>query len=394
MPRTETTVTFNEASTAESKKRAGLRGLPRRAGPSWSRRGVAIAALCLAPVAGAAAGAASHPVRFTAEAIVVADSSSTLQGTGNLLSLPAPPQERLQRFSEVLLLRQVARAVQESTRIEGDLRDRMTLEGSPARGLLRIVVRDESPDPAKTLADAFGQQSLNFINSLEALNGADLPIGDFETTALDNWGAITPRFSLPPNRLSRSTSAARFNSASLEVECPASAGCGPTVRLYYPFSAAVPYTAQGWAKTRDRRTPVAMVLGATSDDLGGGTPLRLRRSWRRFTVTWTPKEDHDFAELTFQTAADRATTFNVDGVSLANPSGASAGDGAGLSRASETLLFERGPYVTISAARNTGALEEKTAVWALIGGGLGFLVALAGVGLGAVAARRREQRAE
>jgi hypothetical protein len=261
----------------------------------------------------------------------------------------------------------------------------MTVRASSTSGLLRVTTRDRSPVSAVNLADAFVSQALNFVRALETLDGARFALGDFEN-GLGAWGAISD-FAVPPSSLRIVSSNPKFNSAALEVTCPRRAGCGPAAHIYYPFRKGTTYEASGWLRAATSRVSVTMIFGADPRDYSALRPTRLRKSWTRYSLEWTPIHNQEAGELTVQSAAKRGGRFYVDGISFSEDSGASRLD-ARRRGVGEAKAFAQRPYAAATPAVPTGTVDSRTTLWALAGAALGFASAACGVGLGRLAASR------
>jgi hypothetical protein len=347
----------------------------------------AMVVLFVGVVVGAAIGAelATQPkFRYSAEVVVEADRPvpglDRVERTGTV---------RLSRLEEVLDLPQVETAVKETTSASGNLRDRVTVTPSRESGLLRISARDRSPEQAVELADAFVAQGLSFIRALNALDGDRFVLGDFEG-GLEGWGGPS-QFVVPPNSLGVVREEPKFNSSAMRIVCPPRAGCGSSVRFFYPFQADQIYEASAWLRAPGRGSSLTMVFGSNPRDYVSLAPRRLRRAWTRYSLRWAPTQSYRNGELTVQTGERRAAEFYVDGVSLV---GGRAIPRAGSRRAAEQAeaqAFGRDPYVAAWPAVPTGELDRRTELWTLAGAAFGLIVAASAVGIGWTAARRRQE---
>jgi hypothetical protein len=334
------------------------------------------------PVIGAAVGAATHSTsdfRYQAEAVMVADA--------NVLGIAEPSHDEtsgriLAEAVELPPVVAAARTTADSERSIEEIVEHTHVEWSRGGGLARVVVEETSEERALALANAIAFQAMDFLRRVAATQGdRPLVLGDFEETTSD-WVGSESIFNTPPQRVERTLDEARYGSASLKVECPATPACGPTVRLYNRFEEGMTYTAEGYAKSTIR-VPVTMVIGSSPKDVVTGPVRHLGLGWTRLQVTWTPSSNRSFAELGFQTVRGRRpASFYIDGVSLAPPRASPSSSGR---------AFEKAQKAVVVPARPTQNLDESgaTVVWALRGAVLGFAVALAAIGLG-LAAHRRE----
>jgi hypothetical protein len=266
----------------------------------------------------------------------------------------------------------------------------ITLNPTSGGGLVQISTRGASPDRAVTLANALATESIEVARRvISSGNQASLVLGDFEDGRAD-WGSGVT-FNLTP-RLSVTSKSPKYGHASLLATCPPVVGCGPAVRVEYPFEAGVGYTVSTWAKADRGRPLVSLVFGSNSRDVVTSDPVRLTGGWRRHALTWTPKTTTSSAEFGLQTRRRGRTSFQVDGALVSDPTQVPGGVVPQVpSEQDERRFLRQGRDATLVPAHATGTLKGSTGEWALGGGAGGLLIAGAGIGGGWLALRRRKQ---
>ena len=291
-----------------------------------------------------------------------------------------PPRARLDVMSDVLRLPQVLDATRQDSEAV-DLEDR--LEVKRTGDLLRVIARGGTPPEAVRLANIYAAEGLSVIRALETLGGRRLPLGDFEGST-DGWAGL--RWDgAEPTTIQGVGTVSRFNSASLRVACEPGARCGAGYRFRYPFRGRARYVVTGWARSASAAPPsVNLFIGSSPrDERHARRPPTLTPRWRAFRVSWTPPADSSFADVSFKGEARRRSSFDVDGVSMADLT-AQPPEPPPQSRA-----FRRGRYLIASPARAVGTVRASTALWALGGAGVGLLAALGAISFGMASARRR-----
>jgi hypothetical protein len=348
-------------------QRARIFGRIRDAAP----RCVVATALITGAVGGATVGAAmdpAHDLRYTAEALVV----------GGIGSGERP----LRRLQAAIRLPSVRAAMRETTpSASRDMVVETRLDG--ASGILRLEVHERSPTQATKVADALLREGLRLLRIARARG--PIVVGDFEVET-NVWLAGPRLFAASPKRVERIAALAKFGRYALHAVCPATPGCGPSVRIRYPFKAQVRYTATGWIRSPDDETQMTMVLGGSPQDVAQASAQRLDRPWRRYAVSWVPKAPSPFAEITFQTAERRAASFIIDGVALSDESTTRPpppGTGA------EAAAFRRPSRFATFSAIPTGELNASTPRSTLLGAALGTLSGLGAFALWILARRHQ-----
>ena len=363
-----------------------------RPAPGWRPgRRSAVALLALLPIAGAAIAAGTHPElehRFVATAaVVLAKSKSGEAGSGT----PQPAiSQRAPRIQQLIDLDPVIERIRRRARVDGtvdELRARTSTKLDPARGLVVVRARDRSPERARALANAVVYQAATLAEQLRSAGGhADLVIGDFEHGP-GIWGAESV-FSAPPERMQLAQRGARYGAGWLRVTCASIPGCGPAAKIEYPFRAGTTYRASAWMRSFDGKR-VGILFGSSATDVATQPAPRLTRDWTRATVHWTPKRDASVAEVGFLSQT-RRTSFGIDGVLMSDPFISRAGALGPVSNAEEARAIRLSRNVAVVVpAEPAGSVTASTARWALGGAGAGVLVALASLGAGYLARRRR-----
>jgi hypothetical protein len=333
---------------------------------------VGMAVVVVATVAGAAIGAAlgrSPQTRYRAEAVVVAHGPRA--------------SARALRIAAAMRVPQVIEAVSQASGSSESVVGRFSTETRPGGGLLIVKTRDVSPVRARSLADTLIVQTQMFLELLRTYRGEAARIGDFENDA-GVWLRGPRLFAAGPRDIRVVEGGARFNHFSLEAICPAQAGCGPSVRLYFPFRAGVTYTATGWIRSDVDTTAMTMVLGSTAVDLSQMSPRRLRKQWRPYLVNWTPTVDHSWAELTFQTAERARARFRVDGVTLSDRRLENPPRQGGVV---ERFLFGARPDALALPAIFTTEIQSSTVRSTALGALVGLLFGLLALGVVVLASR-------
>jgi Carbohydrate binding domain len=323
----------------------------------------------IAAIVGGALGAVFHPqpkYAYKAEALILIESTNSAERRAAVA--------RLNDLRTEILLPHVAEAVRQQTGARGDLLERLDLDDGPGGGL-RILVRDQSGTGAVALANAFAAQSLNFPD----IESADVSLGDFET-GLGQWGNTRSVFSLPPTAMRIVSQTPREGSAALRVVCRGVPGCGASLPVTYSFRRGITYTASAWLRSASGRAPIGFLLGANAEDYASGRG-RLRPTWTRYFVRWTPARSATAAELSILLNARGPVTFDIDDVMLAEQRAA-----AGYPRGERTR-GERA--LTVLPAVPSGTTGGETVRWALAGAGLGLLIAAASIALGRLARHRQ-----
>lgn len=347
----------------------------------------------LSAIAGASVLAATHPqgeYRFTAEAaITFVQTGTSALPTASVLEAA---RQRVGILNQLLELDPVIERIRRETLIDGpvdELRDRVSTDLLARQGVIRVHVRDRTPERATALANAVVHQAGALASQVETATGRiDLAIGDFEQ-GLGSWGGRS-EFSAPPQEMMPATGGARFGDRWLRVTCDSIPGCGPGERIEYPFRAATAYRLSAWMKS-SVGSRVRIVFGTADDHVATNRPLRLTSTWTRAVVTWSPRRDTSAAEVAFL-GSERRSSFGVDGVLIADPSNSRSGS-ASVTTPDEIRAMRLSRYAAvIVSAEPTGSVRSSTAGWALKGAAAGALIAFASLGAGRLAERRASAR--
>lgn len=376
-----TSISAKSASSVVARGKILHRDLPLFHSISWaptSMNRVAKVAVVVAGTAGGLAiGASLNPAvpdRFLANVVVahrIPEPSTDSSGRALLARIEALADDA-----------RVVRAARQVSAIQGNAELVRTRLDGPG-GILRITVRAESASSATAFAEGVAQEALRFAQLLTA---GVLSIGDFESGA-GLWGQIPSAFSLSPDRIDIVARAARFGTQSLRVSC-SRPSCGTSLRLGFPFRAGVEYTVSAWVRSTTPARAGQLYIGFDSSDLAGSNPGGLRQSWKLFVVRWSPQEDRDAAEVTFQLRNPGGGDYDLDGVTLADSSGPSP-----TRPDPDRAVKIAASNFNVLPPEDAGTVAPGTVGWTLAGGGVGFLATLLGL-LAAMFAQRRKVSAE
>jgi len=266
----------------------------------------------------------------------------------------------------------------------------ITVSAAPSAGVIHIIARARTASAAVALADGVAQETAAVAGRLapDGVGTARLVVGDFEQ-GLDGWLAPS-LFNASPASLRLTHSIVRFNRTALEAACRPVLGCGPSVRIEYPFQAGIQYTATLWVRVRPVGAPVAGVFGSKPTDVSGTPRFHGGAGWGRLVVSWTPKSASPIAAVGIQTRRRIPTRIWVDGALVFDPRAAGPGAKAVPTPGEESRILANARYVTVSSAKPLASAGGDTAKWALIGAAVGLAVALSATGAGWLAERRRE----
>jgi hypothetical protein len=331
------------------------------------------AALLVACVAlGAGLGAGIHPATsvFRAEASLnVAGEAAELHPTSwhtaaQALQL-APLRARIARISH-----------------ESPSSIRVGTAGDPQGSLITFFGEAGTPAQAKLLANAATTVMVQFLTQTGARATVTRSTFDHSSEAWDLGPGV---YVLPPRRIASTRSPAHTGRGSLEVACDTVVigGCGPYLRVEGAFRKAVTYQASGWINAR-AATRVRLILGATPQDVAVGATRRGDSRWQQLRVSWSPKQEHEVAVLSFQVMSLGTARFYVDDVVV----GPRTAIRQGASPPRNIVRYETVLQAESARRRYTG----DTAAWAAGGAGAGLLVGA--VALAAAAAARRRRAAE
>jgi hypothetical protein len=350
---------------------------------------MAVAALAVLSVAGAAIAAAIHStsgLSYEADAVVVIASD--------------PPNQRgsFRRARWQLLaasLRQPAVAAAAQRRgLAGSPRSlaaKIRLSGDPVSGLLVVRARDQTPARAIAVANAFAQAGAQFVEDAYTSTAGVIAAADFES-GLRAWDNSQAAFALQPGQLSLTTGLARFNEHALRVACPGSENCGTWTTLDYPFRRGERYTATAWVRSTRADARLRLLFG-TNTDLAMDSERQPGSRWRRMTVSWRPRAATSAAHLAVATSGGPPGMFDLDGMAIWENAVLERPEQTQIAtREREERLFDEVPALTTFPARSIGTVGPSGPVfWALAGAAAGLLAGLAGIGAGSAAGRRRDR---
>jgi hypothetical protein len=260
-----------------------------------------------------------------------------------------------------------------------------------ALDLVHVDARATSSEGAISLANAVALQAAGLARQTVLGGGSGrIVLGDFEGSD-DGWGVVSG-FGAAPRSIEPVRGPAKFGSWFLRVVCPATGSCGPGVSINADFLKGSSYTAQAWVRSSSIGQ-VILVLGSGPGDFGASARTRLSPHWQELTAVWTPRADTPTAEVAVETTAGRKQTYDMDGVSLVEPSGVGLpSPGAGEADQAGAFALARSATVLPAAviSQTSSSNRWHTVAWAAIGALLGLVTALTALGVGD-AARRRQQ---
>jgi len=354
----------------------------------------ALGALIVGAIAGALFGAAMRPLkqdRFLAEAVVGVESSD------------ASDQAKIWRtFADTLELPQVGRSAARAGNLgidPSEIAGRVEAVGDPRTKILRVRARADSDALAAALADAVTTQAIEFSRRAARENLVDPTVHstfDFED-GLDGFTSRT-LFTTPAEGLRQTSGGVTPGSRTLAFRCALpQQGCGPGTRIRATFNPGTQYMARARAVSSRGSAPVRLVLGSSSTDVAVGDSTVVKRD--RFTplrVTWTPSRPATSAVVALQTTSAKRVDLRLDNVEVFDPAQAQVDPGTETraNRIASVLRARRAAnadaYVRVAAATPSGTVGSSTAGWVALGGGLGVVMALAGLLLARQARRRQE----
>jgi hypothetical protein len=352
---------------------------------------VCVAVTILMVSIGAAVGVASRPAttnRFGAEATIAVGPAAGISG--------------LRHYADAASLLQVvtgAVAATGSGESVAAIRANTSVVVVPSLRVVLIRARAESQEAALALTNALAERAFEFVrtNLFERSGDGTAGVGDFEDGRRQQWGLVRSAFNSRPLLLRTAHGSARFGVGKLQVRCPAR-GCGPSRRLFGSFHQGVAYRASAWVRSSSARRGVVLVLGASGADVGASPARTLSASWQRLAATWTPQTDAASAEIALQTRSSGDVSFEVDGVSLADPLAAGADGAVGASKplasaARDGHRLALAPTARFAAAVPIEARRGVPASAALLGAAGGLAAAVAALGLAFLAQRRNVSEA-
>ena len=184
-----------------------------------------------------------------------------------------------------------------------------------AAGVLRLRTRASSQPVASAFADQVVQRAILLRNAA----GGGIVVGDFED-GLGDWSPPRSRFSLSPV-MQRLDDRAQLGRHALAVDCGNRLDCGASTIVAHEFRARVAYPVSALVRRRapgDGPAAVRLVAGTGAADVVTSALTPVGQTWKRISLTWTPKRDLPATEVGVQVTR-RSSAFLIDGVAMVDP---------------------------------------------------------------------------
>ena len=279
------------------------------------------------------------------------------------------------------------------------LADDVSVSGNRSSGLLAVTARGDSPDFAARLANAFANETADFLEATRPGAENARAVGNFEVDL--DWKSASSAFSSQASEL-QFGSPGKYGRNALGVVCPLLRRCGTWTNVFQQFTSGRNYVATGWARLTpgvSETVNAGMFMGMGRVDGTVGRTHTLTERWKPFLVSWSPRRSTSSAQIGFlirpdlEAIATGDVRFQIDGVAVQEVNQGGGARGEPLPAAVEKRLFERNPSIARFPARPIGPVSAASTLrWALGGAAIGLLTALAGVGFGRAAIRRRDRR--
>lgn len=248
------------------------------------------------------------------------------------------------------------------------IRNRLRVKADTNSGMVEIIARGHTSEEAVKLADAVISTTALF-NSRALQDHRDvqhgLRVSSFET-GVAPFGTTSP-FSLPPESETIDPSITHYGQPSLRITCAASAGCGPSAKIFYSFESRSQYILTAWARSQHGAV-IRAAVGRDGHDVVTGPVVQLGDQWKRVVAYWYPRSSTEQAWITFQTQQRKPVSFHVNNVVLVGPSPDLGARMEPLTVKQESLLFSKDQVkVSMASARPIQAADPNTLVWASTG---------------------------